>query len=69
MVEWAWIHSRHNKRSPSLLGYPASMATLHLDGSANGSILLDLHAGGLAQPSLFIIHTALFPDSMLILAL
>lgn len=44
------------------------MATLHLDGSANGSILLDLHAGGLARPSLFIIHIALFPDSMLILA-
>lgn len=45
------------------------MAMLHLDGSANGSISLDLHAGGLARPSHFIIHIALFPDSLLILAL
>lgn len=44
------------------------MAMLHLDGSANGSILLDLHAGSLAQPSLFIIHLSLFLDSLLILA-
>lgn len=45
------------------------MATLHLDASTNGGILLDLHAEGLAQLSLFIIYIDLFPDSLLILAL
>lgn len=37
------------------------MATLHLDASPNGSFLLDFHAEGLAQRSLFIINIDLFP--------